>query len=101
MLRGFRTKGLGPRAGRSPSGAKGGDAFFTLSAAMTADPPSQALQAFGVKWHMFANAGNNIAAGDKGEAFAKMASMFARLVSTQQLHIICSYAYEAQFFCCV
>jgi outer membrane protein assembly factor BamA len=80
MLRGFRTKGLGPRAGRSPSGAKGGDAFFTLSAAVTADPPSQALQAFGVKCHMFANAGNNVAAGDKGEAYAKLASMFARYV---------------------
>ena len=66
QLKGFRTKGLGPRAkidgkGFDAAGAKGGDAYFAAGAAITTMLPSQALQAANARLHAFANCGNNVA----------------------------------------
>mmetsp|Transcript_11858 Transcript_11858/g.28770 ORF Transcript_11858/g.28770 Transcript_11858/m.28770 type:complete len:453 (-) Transcript_11858:20-1378(-) len=62
-MRGFRTKGLGPRVSGAgaASGAKGGDAFFTLGASAAFPLPSRLLQVFGVQAHVFCNLGNNVA----------------------------------------
>ena len=49
-MRGFRTKGLGPRApGNQVASARGGDAYFTASATATLPLPSRLLQALGVQ----------------------------------------------------
>jgi hypothetical protein len=50
-MRGFRTKGLGPRVkgAGAACGAKGGDAFFTVGASSAFPLPSRLLEALGVQ----------------------------------------------------
>jgi len=79
VMRGFRTKGLGPRgSGKSSSScAKGGDAFFTAGVTATMDLPSRVLQALNVKGHVFCNTGNNIAVGGGRPVWKQMPSMLS------------------------
>lgn len=88
LMRGFRTKGLGPRSGRNPAGAKGGDVFFTACTAVTADLPSQPLRAFAIKMHAFVNAGNCVGAGDSGSAISKVPQLFAKYRSVMGIGVV-------------
>eukprot|EP01048_Picozoa_sp_COSAG05_P002131 COSAG05_NODE_79_length_21178_cov_133.299492_19_plen_147_part_00 len=72
-VRGFETKGLGPRAPRSvqksPSAADsigasangdalGGDLFGAAMVSLSALVPHPKLAKYGVRWHLFANGGS-------------------------------------------
>jgi len=82
VMRGFRTKGLGPRGSAAGSSgaaacAKGGDAFFSAALTATFDLPSRVLEALNIKGHVFCNVGNNIAVGAGRPVWKQFPSMLA------------------------